>query len=207
MKHIGHTENLRILKVHIQTYTNTNKITKDQTEIFETNTIGDFLRHKCCLYSPTLTIPSHHHHLGPGGGIIPPGISRAPSAFSFARVCAFWYSITLLCLKYFTCITTHQSHPDQDTTHNLSRVRQETYPTRSTCPFKLFALCLALLFCQPPIRNAVDDIMLVQACEEAVPTLPALLTLTAVRCYRRSICGNLGRWKRRRGAEESHCVR
>lgn len=96
--------------------------------------------------------------------------TRSASSFLIRSiVMSRLYSITRFSLKYFTC---RLNQPQKSRIRNRS-LSSATYPSLRTSPLKLFNLFPAFPPCLLVILNSIQDIVLVQAGEEAVTAFPA----------------------------------
>lgn len=82
-----------------------------------------------------------------------------------------------------------------------------TYPTTRASALELFQLRRADILRLLIFPHAVDDVVAIQALEEAVAAIPALRAGAAIGCYEASVLRGSG-WRRRRlrvgGAEPTH---
>ena len=101
----------------------------------------------------------------------------------------------------------HQHCSPRNSTAILLRT-QCTHPTTRACALEFSELRCAHLSCLLVFSYTVDDVVLLQAPEEAVATFPAYCTSAAIGCYETAILRGCGRRRcrlRGRAAEPAHC--
>lgn len=162
----------------------------------------------CRVVHPLRIITSSHRALHfPDSAVAPAppalevSIGVAPSAFSFFSVRSRWCSITLRFLKYVTC-PAGQQHVLGPQLHRSNR----THPATRASAFEFPQLGRASLPCLLVFSYTVDDVVLVEAFEELVASVPALCAGATIGCYEAAILRRSRR--RRRGlrgvAEPAH---
>lgn len=73
--------------------------------------------------------------------------------------------------------------------------RHWTHPTTCACALKFFKLRRAHSLCLVVLSYTVDDAVAIQALEEVIAAIPALLASSAIWCYEAAIL-RCGRWRR-----------